>query len=189
MTKKKELQFIICSGGDDQAITVAWMSFHQPQQQQVHSNSSSSISSSGSGGGSGSMLTTKCIQTTKGASSSALKGVRIRRNVELGGYRLYAVGYDQRLALWQITTFLQKETKKNDTISTQFIVSVPVDVFDTNCLDCCSINTTKIKQQLPTTDDNDNDNTHYEELLIVGGEGMELVSFDPTVPYPTLKTT
>eukprot|EP00978_Attheya_sp_CCMP212_P013195 scaffold33114_cov55-Attheya_sp.AAC.2 len=105
----------ICSGGDDQALTVCSAQVeidmstddkhHNLLFQEVH------------------------LKVFEGASSSALKGIKAMQDKNTRGARLYCVGYDQRISLWHLNEIACDE-------SLHFISSSMSDVDDISALDC-----------------------------------------------------
>jgi len=127
---------LICSGGDDEAISL-W---------------SGELSLQGDGS---KLLSVdqKTFAYRNQASSSALKGIKMLGS-ETSGYRIYAAGYDQRLAFWSIEGI---STYERDLV---FKSSTPVDVSDINCLDATTVHTGVDK-------------------ISIGGEGIETLIVDP----------
>jgi len=74
--------------------------------------------------------------------------------------RLVSVGYDQRMAIWNIDI---EGLKARSPDALMFLSSTPIDVFDVNCLDCCRI---------------EREDGKIMEMFIAGGEGLELLSLD-----------
>ena len=101
---------LICSGGDDESLSL-WSGLIDPNltisELSVRNNH---------------------LVRVKQASSSALKGIKMV-GTHSTGYRVYAAGYDQRVALWEVA--MRKERPPE----LKFVTSVPVDVSDINCLD------------------------------------------------------
>ena len=93
------------------------------------------------------------------SSASAIKGIKIIDR-SAGVLNIYTVGYDQRLTLWSVDLPTLSRSSKT---SLKFLSSAPVDIFDVNCLDTCLL----IENELSI------------EYLVVGGQGLELFSFDP----------
>ena len=96
----------------------------------------------------------------KESSSSAIKGVKVIGNYSRG-FNVYVVGYDQRLVLWSVYIDNLRQYPQK---CLKFLSSAPVDVFDVNCLDACLLV---------------EENGISKEFLLVGGQGMEILSFDP----------
>lgn len=137
-------QVLVGSGGDDQAVVLFLLDVTLGS---PHGECESPIISLGT-----SLL-------LKEASSSALKGINIIGN-NLKGYRIYAVGYDQRIAIWNLNI---SELRRKLPNSVTFLSSTPIDIFDVNCLDCCEIKS---------------DSGNSTEMIVAGGEGLELLSLN-----------
>ena len=95
------------------------------------------------------------VVTYKEACASAIKGITIAGDAE-SGFRVYTAGYDNRLSIWLL----------NPSQRLQFLSSAPIDIKDINTLDCC-----KLKDL----------NGIEKDLLVAGGEGIEILSFDISV--------
>ena len=139
----EKFQVLLVTGGDDQALTFLVLEI------EIESNDISKQ-----------VIYIRNGVIAKESSSSAIKGVKVIGN-QSRGFNIYAVGYDQRLALWSVDIdSLQQSPQK----SLKFLSSAPVDVFDVNCLDGCLIV---------------EEGGLSKELLVVGGQGIEIFSFDP----------
>lgn len=129
---------LICSGGDDESLSL-WSGLIDPNltisELSVRNNH---------------------LVRVKQASSSALKGIKMV-GTHSTGYRVYAAGYDQRVALWEVA--MRKERPPE----LKFVTSVPVDVSDINCLDVIMLE----RDCRPAIDH-----------VVVGGEGCEQLSSD-----------
>lgn len=134
---------IVATGGDDQAITCSIISLG------IDAIDSDKVN-----------ITIEHIVTAKESCASAIKGVRIAGDQD-SGFRLYAVGYDQRLSMW----FLKTDQNQGSTPThlLRFVSSSPVDIKDINSLDCCTLQGA---------------NGEEKDYLVAGGEGMEIMSFD-----------
>ena len=143
--KKAKKSIVICSGGDDQAITTALLSFY----------------SSSTDGETGSIMMLRCERMNE-ASSSAIKSVKIMKN-QNEDFRLYVVGYDQRLALWKVNTNQQKKTNK----MLHFLSSSNAHVSDVSGLNCMTLNEA---------------NGSKRELCVVVGQGAHIFSLDLSIP-------
>lgn len=119
-----DVDIIVCSGGDDQALTTTIL--RQKQQK---------------------AKTLELLKLVRydGASSSAIKAVKLmNQNEEKDNdfLRLYSVGYDQRLSLWKVNPNVETNTRqaqeKNKDIKRmlQFLCSSFVHVSDISSLDC-----------------------------------------------------
>eukprot|EP00594_Rhizosolenia_setigera_P013767 CAMPEP_0178976602 /NCGR_PEP_ID=MMETSP0789-20121207/23938_1 /TAXON_ID=3005 /ORGANISM="Rhizosolenia setigera, Strain CCMP 1694" /LENGTH=817 /DNA_ID=CAMNT_0020665735 /DNA_START=189 /DNA_END=2643 /DNA_ORIENTATION=+ len=119
-----DVDIIVCSGGDDQALTTAIL-----RQKQQKDNT----------------LELLKLVRYDGASSSAIKAVKLMNQNEGKDndfLRLYSVGYDQRLSLWKVNPNVETNTRqaqeKNKDIKRmlQFLCSSFVHVSDISSLDC-----------------------------------------------------
>jgi len=135
---------LICSGGDDEAISL-WSGVLSL----VCANDDSHELS----------VTRSNLIRRNQASSSALKGIKLVGS-KVAGYRIYAAGYDQRIALWSI------ETKSVEERGLVFRSSTPVDISDINCLDAMIIHPHKGGKM---------------DQISIGGEGLEILSSDPSL--------
>lgn len=137
---------VVATGGDDQAITCAVLSLV------IDDDYNSKLN-----------VTLETIVTGKECCASAIKGVRVTGN-QTSGFRLFAVGYDQRLSIWHLNIHQDPDSTRVPLL--RYLSSTPVDVKDINSLDHCTLQGTQGREK---------------EYLIAGGEGMEMLSFDKDV--------
>ena len=96
----------VCSGGDDQAISVCDLLIIFDEEDQNGALNSAKVLN---------------LTTAREATSSAVKGVQM-----LGSDRIISVGYSQRLALWKVSSNGNLVLER----------TAPVSVGDVNCLAC-----------------------------------------------------
>jgi NAD-dependent SIR2 family protein deacetylase len=88
------------------------------------------------------------------ACASAIKGIAIEGDTG-SGFRVYTAGYDNRLSVWAL----------NPSQRLKYLSSTPIDVKDINTLACYPFKSQDRKGD-------------RKVLLVAGGEGMEILSFD-----------
>lgn len=137
---------VVATGGDDQAITCTVLSLVVD-----HANSGKA------------QITLEKIISSKESCASAIKGVRVTGD-QTSGFRLFAVGYDQRLSMWLLNAHQDLSSTRIPLL--RFLSSTPVDVKDINSLDWCTLQGSQGREK---------------EYLVAGGEGMEILSFDKDI--------
>ena len=100
--------------------------------------------------------------TYKEACGSAIKGIAITGDAK-SGFRVYTTGYDNRLSIWLLTANGSGTKGASLSQNLQYLSSAPVEIKDINSLDCCRVR---------------DSNGAEKDLLVAGGEGLELLSFD-----------
>ena len=105
---------LICSGGDDQAVSLFLINITLPQGTQEESTSIQILAS----------------LSQKEACASAVKGLFTVGDTSTG-FRMFTTGYDQRLAIWAILTQINEQ---HSTIGLELLSSAPIDVKDINTL-------------------------------------------------------
>ncbi len=103
--------------------------------------------------------------TRKESCASAIKGIKILGDL-FTGFRVFTTGYDQRIAMWSI--LLELNDLDSPTVNLNFLSSAAIDIKDINALDGCVFQ-----------EKGSQENT--KEYILVGGEGLELVSFDSPI--------
>ena len=112
---QKEVIVLICSGGDDQAISLRLISISMPSTFEMDTFSIKTLAS----------------YKKSEACGSAIKGIDIVGNV-VEGYRIYTSGYDQRMGIWAL------HIEETDVIRLTLLSSTPLDIKDINSLSCCT---------------------------------------------------
>lgn len=109
------------------------------------------------------MLTSQLLLVTECASASALKAVQLVMDCSTFD-RIYTTGHDRQLTLWQLNISL-------DEISVKYVSSSPLGT-DGSCIDyvCC-----------------DQEDGSVHEVIAVGGEGVEVQSFNRNILRATCK--
>jgi len=114
----QHLNLLICSGGDDQAISLHLLEVLVIPQASVYDVKVNTIGST----------------TAKEACASAIKGIHVVGD-SMSGYRMFATGYDQRLSMWNVVIYHDKSSPR---IGLKLVTTAPVDVKDINALSCCT---------------------------------------------------
>jgi len=108
-----EFSVVVCSVGDDQALSTCLLDFtNNNDQHQLE-------------------LKRERLVISQCASASALKAVKIIPDVSNGIHRVYTTGHDEKLTLWYLNV-------NSDEISLSFIASSPIGT-EGCCIDCICI--------------------------------------------------
>ena len=136
------VEIVVCSGGDDQALTTAILSYSRDEFGRYQG-----------------LITMIQCERLNEANSSAIKSVKLMKN-QGDGFRLYSVGYDQRLALWKVHC---RSPERNGNEMMSLLSSSFVHVSDISTLDCIVVKEAYGLEK---------------ELCVVVGEGASLFSLD-----------
>ncbi len=108
------VRLLICTGGDDQAISIQLLSLSIPSTPDMSKVSIETLAS----------------YKKAEACGSAIKGIDVTGD-ESTGFRVFTSGYDQRVGIWAL------HIDPNDLIRFGVLSSTPMDIKDINTLGCC----------------------------------------------------